>query len=124
SIRLVMVAVRTEQDVVNARQRARHIARLLGFDGQDQVRVATAVSEIVRNAFRYAGGGDVDFAIEGERSPQVLAVQVKDRGPGIPHLESVLAGSYRSATGMGLGIVGARRLMDHFAIRTEAGGGT
>jgi signal transduction histidine kinase/CheY-like chemotaxis protein len=124
TIRLVTVAVRTEQDVVNARQRARHIARLLGFDGQDQVRVATAVSEIVRNAFRYAGGGEVEFAIEGERSPQVLAVQVKDRGPGIPHLESVLGGSYRSATGMGLGIVGARRLMDHFTIRAEAGGGT
>ena len=70
SIRLVTVAVRNDQDVVNARQRARQIARLLGFDAQDQVRVATAVSEIVRNAFRYAGGGEVEFSIEGERAPQ------------------------------------------------------
>jgi signal transduction histidine kinase/CheY-like chemotaxis protein len=122
TIRLVTVAVRNEQDVVNARQRARHIARLLGFEPQDQVRVATAVSEIVRNAFRYAGGGEVEFAIEGERVPQLLAVQVRDKGPGIPHLQTVLAGGYRSATGMGLGIVGARRLMDHFTISAERGG--
>ena len=122
SIRLVTVAVRHEQDVVSARQRARQIARLLGFESQDQVRVATAVSEIVRNAFRYAGGGEVEFAIEGDRPPQLLAVHVRDKGSGIPHLQSVLEGTYRSATGMGLGIVGARRLMDHFTIRSEAGG--
>jgi signal transduction histidine kinase/CheY-like chemotaxis protein len=124
TIRLVTVAVRQEQDVVNARQRARQIARLLGFESQDQARVATAVSEIVRNAFRYAGGGEVEFSVEGERAPQLLAVQVKDRGKGIPHLQSVLDGSYRSSTGMGLGIVGARRLMDHFAISPTPSGTT
>jgi signal transduction histidine kinase/CheY-like chemotaxis protein len=124
TIRLVTVAVRQEQDVVNARQRARHIARLLGFDSQDQARVATAVSEIVRNAFRYAGGGEVEFSIEGDRAPQLLAVQVKDRGKGIPHLRSVLDGKYSSATGMGLGIVGARRLMDHFSIVPTPAGTT
>src|SRR5689334_8773527 len=118
------VAVRAEQDVVSARQRARHIARLLGFETQDQARIATAVSEIVRNAFRYAGGGEVEFAIEGERPPQLLSVQVRDQGSGIPHLQEVLDGRYRSATGMGLGIVGARRLMDHFAIRPSARGTT
>src|SRR6185503_16366421 len=112
--RLMTVAVRQEQDVVSARQRARHIARLVGFESQDQARIATAVSEIVRNAFRYASGGEVEFSVEGERAPQLLAIQVKDRGRGIPHLETVLSGSFRSATGMGLGIVGARRLMDHF----------
>jgi signal transduction histidine kinase/CheY-like chemotaxis protein len=124
SIRLVTVAVRQEQDVVNARQRARQIARLLGFESQDQARVATAVSEIVRNAFRYAGGGDVEFSVEGERAPQLLAVQVKDRGKGIPHLQNVLDSSYRSSTGMGLGIVGARRLMDHFEILPTPSGTT
>ncbi|HWI39153.1 MAG TPA: ATP-binding protein, partial [Burkholderiales bacterium] len=123
-IRLMTVAVRTEQDVVNARQRARHIAQLLGFETQDQARVATAVSEIVRNAFRYAGGGEVQFLVEGERPPQLLSVQVTDQGDGIPHLQEVLDGNYRSATGMGLGIVGARRLMDHFAIRPTTKGTT
>jgi signal transduction histidine kinase/DNA-binding response OmpR family regulator len=124
TVRLVTVAVRNEQDVVNARQRARHIARLLGFEAQDQARVATAVSEIVRNAFRYAGGGDVEFAIEGERAPQLLSIQVRDKGPGIPQLQAVLDGTYRSSTGMGLGIVGSRRLMDHFTLRSTPAGTT
>src|SRR4029078_11891782 len=87
-------------------------------------RVATAVSEIVRNAFRYAGGGEVEFSVEGDRVPQLLSVHFRDLGNGIPHLQSVLEGSYRSATGMGLGIVGARRLMDHFAIVPTPSGTT
>ena len=61
SIPVMTVALRTEQDVVTARQRARQISGLLAFEPQDQVRIATAVSEIARNAFRYAGGGEVEF---------------------------------------------------------------
>ncbi|HYD58020.1 MAG TPA: histidine kinase dimerization/phospho-acceptor domain-containing protein, partial [Burkholderiales bacterium] len=124
TIRLVTVAIQGEQDVVNARQRARQVAALLGFESQDQTRIATAVSEIARNAFRYAGGGEVEFSIEGERTPQLLSMQVQDRGRGIPNLDQVLRGAYRSTTGMGLGIVGVRRLMDHFAIRSTAKGTT
>ncbi len=71
-----------EHDVVVARQRARQIAELLGFDRQDQTRIATAVSEIARNAFRYAGGGRVEFAVEGQTPPQVLLVRVSRRGAG------------------------------------------
>ena len=121
SIRLVTVAIRQEQDVVSARQRARQLAGLLGFEAQDQARIATAVSEIARNAFRYAGGGEVEFSVEGERAPQLFVMQVQDRGPGIAQLETILSGAYRSETGMGLGIVGTRRLMDHFAVRSEPG---
>jgi signal transduction histidine kinase/CheY-like chemotaxis protein len=120
--RLITVAVNHEQDVVGARQRARQISALLGFEPQDQARIATAVSEIVRNAFRYAGGGEIEFSLEGERNPQVLAIHVRDRGRGIADLESILAGRYRSDTGMGLGITGARRLMDHFAIHSGPNG--
>ena len=122
TIRLVTVAVRQEQDVVNARQRARQLAGLLGFEAQDQARIATAVSEIARNAFRYAGGGEVEFSVEGERAPQLFGIHVQDRGPGISNLQTILDGGYRSDTGMGLGIVGTRRLMDHFAIRSAPGG--
>src|SRR5262245_13759651 len=121
SIRLMTVAIRHEQDVVAARQRARQISGLLGFEAQDQARIATAVSEIARNAFRYAGGGEVEFGVEGERAPQLLSIQVKDSGPGIADLETVLSGRYRSPTGMGLGIIGSRRLMDHFAVRSKPG---
>ena len=122
--RILSVAIDFEQDVVSMRQRARQIAGLLGFETQDQVRIATAASEIARNAFRYAGRGGAEFALEGATSPQLLIIRVTDRGPGIPHLASVLDGSYRSESGMGLGIVGARRLMDQFEIRSAAGKGT
>jgi signal transduction histidine kinase/DNA-binding response OmpR family regulator len=122
SIRLMTVAIRQEQDVVTARQRARQIAALLGFESQDQARIATAVSEIARNAFRYAAGGEVEFSVEGERAPQLLAIEVRDKGRGIAELESILAGRYRSETGMGLGITGARRLMDRCLIRSTSRG--
>jgi signal transduction histidine kinase len=115
------VALRHEHDIVSARQRARQIAALIGFDAQDQVRIATAVSEIARNAFRYAGGGEVEFAVEGERAPQLLTIQVNDSGPGIADLDAILSGRYRSATGMGLGITGARRLTDQCLIRSAPG---
>ena len=87
-----------------ARQRARQIATLLNFDGQDQTRIATAVSEIARNAFRYAGGGKIEFLLEGETAPQLLMIRVSDQGSGIADLAHVLSGRYQSRTGMGIGI--------------------
>src|SRR3954452_13045881 len=121
---LLTVAIKYEQDVVVSRQRARQIAALLGFDGQDQTRIATAVSEIARNAFRYAGGGRVEFSIEGDSAPQILHVRISDKGPGIGDLKLVLSGKYRSTTGMGIGLIGAHRLMDRVEVRTAPGEGT
>jgi signal transduction histidine kinase/DNA-binding response OmpR family regulator len=121
---LLTVAIQYEQDVVVARQRARQIAALVGFDGQDQTRIATAVSEIARNAFRYAAGGRVEFALEGDSAPQLLVVKVSDKGPGIEDVALVLSGRYRSSTGMGIGLIGAHRLMDRVEIRTARGAGT
>jgi signal transduction histidine kinase/CheY-like chemotaxis protein len=121
---ILVVVIRYERDVVLARQRARQIAAHLGFDAQDQTRIATAVSEIARNAFTYARGGRVEFRIEGSTRPQVLLIRVTDEGPGIAHLDTILEGRYRSPTGMGLGIVGARRLMDQFDIEPSAQGTT
>lgn len=121
---LLTIAIRYEHDTVVARQRSRQIARLLGFDPQDQTRIATAVSEIARNAFRYAGGGRAEFSVEGSTSPQLLIIRVSDQGPGVRDLERILEGRYTSQTGMGLGITGARRLMDHFEIHSETGQGT
>ncbi len=121
---LLTVAIRYEQDVVIARQRARHIAALLGFDGQDQTRIATAVSEIVRNAFRYAKGGRAEFALEGLSPPQLLLIRVQDQGPGIPDLKHIMSGEYHSSTGMGMGILGAHRLMDQVEIKSSPANGT
>src|SRR5262245_32708038 len=111
SLPLIAVSIRDEQDVVAARQRARQIGGMLGFDATDQARLATAVSEVARNAFLYAGGGRVSFDIEGATAPQLLTITVADNGPGIARLEDVLSGRYTSPTGLGLGITGARRLM-------------
>src|SRR5579862_5206427 len=124
SVRILSVSIRSEHDTVAARQRARQIARLLGFDPQDQTRISTAVSEIARNAFNYAGGGQIEYLIEGAVAPQLFLIKVSDSGPGIRDLSSILEGTYRSQTGMGLGISGARRLMDQFQIESAPGRGT
>ena len=117
---LLSVQITRDEDVVIARQRARQIADALGFDRQDQTRIATAVSEMARNAARYARKGRVEFALS--LDDMTLAINVLDAGSGIPHLQSVLDGTYKSDTGMGLGIVGARRIMDEFEIQSSNGG--
>ena len=124
TIRLLTFALHVQSDVVGARQRARQLATLLGFDGHQQTQIATSVSEIARNAFRYAGGGRVEFEIEGETAPQLLVVRVSDEGPGIEHLDEVLDGTYRSKTGMGIGLIGSRRLMDRWDLHSAPGRGT
>ncbi len=123
-IRILTVYIKTETDVVVARQRAKQIAQLCGFGTQDQVRIATSVSELARNVYSYAGSGKIRFSVEGETSPQILAICIEDQGPGIANVEQILAGKYKSATGMGMGIIGARRLADRFDIKTAIGAGT
>lgn len=119
SLRILSLRIEQELDVVASRQRARQIAALCGFNAQDQARIATAVSELARNVYSYAGTGRVEFAVEGSTAPQLLVIRIEDKGPGIPHLDVVLSGRYQSRTGMGMGIIGARRLMDQFDIQTR-----
>jgi anti-sigma regulatory factor (Ser/Thr protein kinase) len=121
---LLSVKIKEEQDVVTGRQRARQLSALLGYNQQDQTRVATAVSEIVRNAYQYAGGGRLDFLIDIHSHPQFLWIQVTDHGPGIRDLDAALAEGYISATGMGLGLAGTSRLMDRFHVDSSAARGT
>ncbi len=123
STALLTAELRFERDVVLARQRARQVAALLGFEPHEQVRIATATSEIARNAYEYAGGGRVEFLLV-EGAPQALEIRVTDRGRGVADLNAVLDGHYRSPTGLGLGIIGARRLMDRFEIDSTPGNGT
>ena len=122
---LITVALRRENDLLFARQRARQIAQLLGFSTGDSTRITTALAEIARNALQYGGGGTVGFFIEDEQHGlQSLAVQITDQGPGIAEMDTILAGQYGSQTGMGVGITGSRALMDRFHIETTAGAGT
>lgn len=115
------VRLRHERHVVQARQRAREIAALLGFEHQEQIRLATAASEIARNAFRYATNGTVEYLIS-QGSPQIFEILVTDSGPGIASLSDVLDGRYVSKTGLGKGIVGTKRLMDQFHIESSRSG--
>jgi signal transduction histidine kinase/CheY-like chemotaxis protein len=119
---LLSLNIHHDQDVVTARQRAAQIARLLEFDSSEQTRLATAVSEIVRNAFRYSGHGTVHFELDTDARPQRVIVRVEDQGAGIAKLNDVLAGRFQSSTGLGMGIVGARRLMDRFDIQSDRAG--
>jgi signal transduction histidine kinase/CheY-like chemotaxis protein len=122
-LKLFRMEIRYERDVVLARQRARGVAAALKFDVQDQTRLATAVSEIARNAFQYAGGGWVEFDIDDDVE-RMLVISVGDRGRGIENLNEILGGKYVSKTGMGLGIIGAKRLLDHFQIESKKDKGT
>ena len=124
TLRIISVAIKHEQDVVIARQRARQVCTMLGFSNQDQTRVATAVSELARNAYEYAQGGKVEFTLEGDYAPQVLTIYVSDSGKGISDLHTILSGNYQSPTGMGVGIIGAKRLLDQFEIDSQVGVGT
>jgi len=120
---LITIDLRSENDVVLVRQKARAIAAALKFDPQDQTRIATAVSEIARNTFQYAGGGRVEFRID-EGPESMLMATFSDQGRGIPNLDEILSGKYVSQTGMGVGIIGAKRLMDHFVVESAPAKGT
>ena len=122
SIPLPGVGIEQERDVVVGRQRARRLAELLGFDQREQTRIATAVSEIARNAYAYAGGGRIEFDVEGDSRPQLFVVRVADTGRGIRNLDRVMSGEYRSPTGMGLGMIGSKRLMDAFDVESSERG--
>jgi len=120
---LLTVELVREHDVVLARQRARQLASEFKLDGQDQTRFATAVSELARNAHQYAGGGRVEFRVE-PGPPAVLTARIADRGPGIARLKEILEGRYISSTGLGVGIIGAQRLVDTFSVRSSPDDGT
>jgi signal transduction histidine kinase len=120
---LLQLDIHGEPDVVRVRRRAREIATLLGFDPQDQTRVATAASEVARNAFQYASGGKVTFSVDTE-GRAAFVVRVSDNGPGIANLTAILDGRVKSRTGLGVGLVGSRKLMDDVRVDSVDGRGT
>lgn len=123
-VSILKIAIAEEGHVVDTRQRTRQIARALGFDNQDQVRLATATSELARNAYQYAGGGRASFSINLVSRPQIFFIEVADQGKGIEFLEEIERGEYVSKTGMGIGLLGARKLTDHFELNSTSTGTT
>jgi signal transduction histidine kinase/CheY-like chemotaxis protein len=123
AVPIATVALNYDFDLVAARRRARSVAALLGFDQQEQTRITTVVSELARNALRYAGNGRLELSLDLDNK-QSLVISVIDRGPGIANIDEILAGRYRSKSGMGMGLLGAQRLMDEFTLNSRPGEGT
>jgi serine/threonine-protein kinase RsbT len=122
-----MVVISGEDGIVEARQVARSLASELGFGMVDQSRIATAVSEIARNVVRYAteGRGDVLLQeLHADTGAVGLEIIVRDHGPGIADLERAMSEGFTSGPGLGMGLSGAKRLVDEFQIDSELGRGT
>jgi RNA polymerase sigma factor (sigma-70 family) len=117
------VAIARDADVVSARQGARALAARVGFTGTDLTVIATAVSEVSRNIVRFAGEGQVLIEMLDDPRPGIRVVAC-DRGPGIADVDEALSDGYSTYHGLGLGLPGARRLMDEFAIVSEPDVGT
>lgn len=116
----IEITVTVEGDVVRARGAGRDMCRAMGFSEINQVKVATAISELARNIFHYAKAGKV--TLKRLTTPRLgIEIIASDNGPGIPDVKHVLSGNYKSKTGMGKGLLGSRRLMDHFECESAPG---
>ncbi len=122
-----VIAINGEDDIIVARQMAREVARSLGFGVVDQSRLATAVSELTRNVVRYAKEGRGETRIHPIiDSPRGVGLEivVADQGPGIGDIQAAMTEGFTTGTGLGLGLPGARRLVDEMEIDSVVGRGT
>jgi serine/threonine-protein kinase RsbT len=119
-----VVDVNNSDDIVAARQAGHELARQLGFSLTDVTMIATAISEIARNITSYAGKGEVRVGLQYRDGRQALVVRAEDDGPGIADVERALEDGYSTGRGLGLGLPGARRLMDRLIVESAPGKGT
>jgi serine/threonine-protein kinase RsbT len=124
ALRTERIALRRSEDIVNVRQHARAVAVELGLSLVDQTKIVTATSELARNTVIYGGGGwaEIDLVQRGERKG--LRVVFEDQGPGIPNIEQALKDGFTTGSGLGLGLGGAKRLVNDFEISSSPGMGT
>jgi serine/threonine-protein kinase RsbT len=118
------IAVASDQDVVRVRQLVRTVAVAVDLSLVDQTKLVTAASELARNTLIYGGGGTVEVGRVENGRRRGIRIVFADRGPGIPDLELALTDGYTTGAGLGLGLSGARRLVDDFDIETTPGQGT
>ncbi|MDQ3744655.1 MAG: ATP-binding protein [Acidobacteriota bacterium] len=127
STRLGDIYVRREADIVKVRERVRRLAREMGFDATTQIKITTAVSELTRNIYEYARAGAITLSLaQRGHASAGLQITARDDGPGIEEskLRAIARGTYRSPSGLGVGLIGTRRLMDEFDIESREGEGT
>lgn len=116
--------LRSEADIVVARQLVRRLAQQVGLSLVDQTKIVTATSELARNCFIYGGGGVMEHELLNTGTRKGLKLSFVDQGPGIPDLELAMRDGWTSGSGMGLGLSGARRLVNEFDIESRVGIGT
>lgn len=119
-----VILVESSDDIVIARQAGRELATDLGFSITDITMITTAISEVARNITSYAGQGELRLSVLERGERRVLVVQAIDSGPGIENIATAMEDGYSTSSGLGLGLPGARRLMDEFEIRSAPGVGT
>jgi len=120
---ITSIEIASSEGIIAARQKVREIASSMGLSAVDQTRIATAVSELARNIYQFAGKGMVTFfSLEGDRKG--IQIVCEDDGPGIADIELAMTDGYSTGKSLGLGLPGARRLMDEFQIESEPGKGT
>jgi serine/threonine-protein kinase RsbT len=118
------VPIRSDLDIVAARQKGRELAAQIGFSPTDMTFVATAISELARNIIAYAGEGEIQISVIEKNSKKGIIIMCRDHGPGIANLRDALRDGYSTSGSLGLGLPGVKRLMDDFEIKSEAGRGT
>ena len=120
----IQVAIKSDQDIVSARQKGRLMATELGFSTGDATLIATAISELARNIVSYARRGQITLKMVNGLNRQGISVIATDDGPGIPDIRQALRDGFSTSGSLGLGLPGVRRLMDEFDITSQLGKGT
>jgi serine/threonine-protein kinase RsbT len=120
----IRVAIKSDQDIVAARQKGRVMANELGFSSGDATLIATAISELARNIVAYAGTGQITLKMVNGLNRQGISVIATDDGPGILDIRQALRDGFSTSGSLGLGLPGVRRLMDEFEIDSRPGRGT
>jgi serine/threonine-protein kinase RsbT len=120
----IVVAIDNSDDIVAARKAGHQLALDLGFSLTDVTMIATAISEVARNITSYAGRGAVRVAVADREGREALVVRAEDDGPGIADIERAMEDGYSTGRGLGLGLPGARRLMDRLIVESTLGRGT
>lgn len=118
------INIKKEWDIVGARQVGRELAKKTGFGTVDQARIATAISEIARNIYLYAGNGKICFEIIEKVNKKGIRMIAIDAGSGIRDISQAMEDGHTTSGGLGAGLPGVRRLMDEFDIKSEEGKGT
>lgn len=118
------VAINSAADIVTARQKGRTLAMELGFDGSDLTLIATAISEVARNIVNHAKAGEIILGMANHGGRHGILIVAHDQGPGIKDISKAMQYGYSTNKGLGVGLPGAKWLMDEFDIESKVGKGT